>query len=560
MIYDFALNDCPPFAHSDVCVIGAGAAGILVATQLAACGRQVILLEGGGRELEARSQEIYRSELTGRPYAGIYQGRFRTYGGTTTRWIGQIIELDNDDFGVRDWVAGSGWPFAKSELAKFYDRALEFEGLGRPNSDDELIRKALRQDTIDVSPEFALTYSRWCPELNFTRLHEAALRDSERVSIYLHANVVELCLNDAKTAIGGVRVRNFQGREVVVTADSFVVCMGGIETTRLLLQPAGENHAPWQISSVLGRHYQDHICCDGILVEQLSTQPPRSYFGQVEFGGVKYHNKIQLNHAEQKKYRTLNIVGAIGPRRSQQKEKALDTIRAARNVRRGITAREALETVLHLPGIMSQRIHQRIRGESAAWKSLMLSVHSEQLPESKSTLSLSGTRDELGMLRTSLNWVIAKEELHSIRTYVRRAQAIFKSNGLAIVSPPPGFYDDDAVLLAMCKDSCHHMGGTRMSSSPSSGIVDTNLRLHGIANAYVCSSSVFPCSGFSNPTHTLLALAMRLSEHLDCKLRFKSQAASERFLMHRTPEAALPVAVSALSANAESGSAPLFTA
>ena len=58
------------------------------------------------------------------------------------------------------------------------------------------------------------------------------------------------------------------------------------------------------------------------------------------------------------------------------------------------------------------------------------------------------------------------------------------------------------------------MGGMRMSTSDSTGVVDTNLRLHGLANTYICSSAVFPCSGFSNPTHTLLALAIRLSDHL----------------------------------------------
>jgi len=70
-------------------------------------------------------------------------------------------------------------------------------------------------------------------------------------------------------------------------------------------------------------------------------------------------------------------------------------------------------------------------------------------------------------------------------------------------------------FLARCDDSNHHMGGMRMSTSYSTGVVDTNLRLYGLTNTYVCSSAVFPCSGFSNPTHTVLALAVRLSDHLD---------------------------------------------
>ena len=69
-------------------------------------------------------------------------------------------------------------------------------------------------------------------------------------------------------------------------------------------------------------------------------------------------------------------------------------------------------------------------------------------------------------------------------------------------------------FLKRCDDSNHHMGGMRMSPSDTTGVVDPNLRLHGTANTYICSSAVFPSSGFSNPTHTVLALALRLCDHL----------------------------------------------
>src|SRR4051794_1316050 len=104
MLLDFDLSETPAPAHSEVCIIGAGAAGILLATQLAAAGRRVTLLEGGGRLQEAVSQEIYRSEVTGLPHQGIHDGRFRTYGGSTTQWGGQILELDAFDFEPREHV------------------------------------------------------------------------------------------------------------------------------------------------------------------------------------------------------------------------------------------------------------------------------------------------------------------------------------------------------------------------------------------------------------------------------------------------------------------------
>ena len=73
---------------------------------------------------------------------------------------------------------------------------------------------------------------------------------------------------------------------------------------------------------------------------------------------------------------------------------------------------------------------------------------------------------------------------------------------------------DGRAFIARCDDSNHHMGGMRMGREAMSSVVDTMLRLHGTSNCYVCSGAVFPCSGFSNPTHTVLALAVRLADHL----------------------------------------------
>jgi choline dehydrogenase-like flavoprotein len=60
----------------------------------------------------------------------------------------------------------------------------------------------------------------------------------------------------------------------------------------------------------------------------------------------------------------------------------------------------------------------------------------------------------------------------------------------------------------------HHMGTTRMSETPRTGVVDADCRVHGMANLYIASSAVFPTSGFANPTLTILALSLRLADRL----------------------------------------------
>ncbi|QMV17481.1 hypothetical protein GOB94_01210 [Granulicella sp. 5B5] len=525
MLLDFERLDdpVPGLAGQDpanVCIVGAGAAGILLATELAAQGLSVLLLEAGGLDLEARSQNLYRTDQPGLPYSGDTRGRFRTFGGTTTQWGGQILELDSFDFEPRKHVKGSGWPIAKSVLAPFYERALNFEGLRLVEREDHRVWSGLGLGLCDLGPEFRMAYSRWCPERDFAVLNRHMLRDSRWLRVLYHANVTGLVLNDTRSSITGLRIRNYSGREEQVSAGRYIFALGGIEANRLLLQPLEEGTAPWQRNGLLGRNYQDHISLNGIVIRNISTQPVARYFGYATFDTFRYHNKIQLSLAEQAKARTLNVAGTIGPWRKDDpaRDDATVLLREALRKGRRPTAAEWKQAARYVPSIALEATTSRLLGDlpdgGPEWNRTMLTVHCEQSPRSPSSVTLTSDRDALGLLRARVDWQITGHELLTLRTYVKRATEIFAARRFAKVAPPKGFFEDDALVRSMCTDSFHHMGGTRISDSAVEGIVDPNLKLHGIDNAYICSSSVFPSCGYSNPTHTVLALALRLTDHL----------------------------------------------
>ncbi|WP_242618053.1 GMC family oxidoreductase [Edaphobacter modestus] len=497
---------------ADVCIVGAGAAGIVLAVELVRQGKRVLMLEGGGPGIEDASQEPYRSEITGLPHNGVHIGRFRAKGGTTTRWGGQILELDDADFTAREWVPGSGWPFPKQELAPYYARAIALEGLARATLSDEAVWRELNLQSPFFT-ELEPFFSRWCPEPDFSRLHRNLLENSSQVDLWLHANAIALVREGPK--ILGVKTRTLSGIETIFRADRFVFALGGIESCRFFLQPE-EAEKPWNRSGLLGRHFQDHIIAPAATLEPLNAATFHNIFDNIFHRGFKYQPKLRLSPSVQAQQRTLNVAAMIlykGDTEAIAGQLKITARKLLGGKWRQASSSELFALLRHSPLLARQiyRYSVKHRAYVAPRSRIELGVHTEQDPLSRSSITLSETRDSLGMLRTRLDWHVSNNEIDSIRAFVKVAQRSLSS--IARVVPDPDLDSYDRFRLK-CGDNYHHMGGMRVSSSPSDGVVDLNLRLHGMENGYVCSAAVYPNSGFSNPTHTLLALAVRLADHL----------------------------------------------
>jgi choline dehydrogenase-like flavoprotein len=522
----------PPLA-AGVCIVGAGAAGISLAVELASRGVGVTLLESGGLTIEPATQALYECEVSGLRHRGINTGRFRVLGGTTTKWGGQILPLDSQDFDRRSWVAGSGWPISKSVLTPCYRRALELEGLGKVLPDDGDVWKAIRVPAPDFGDAITPFFSRWCPEPDFSRIFETQLTGSSRIAVLLHANVCEILLGDNRQTIAGLRCRTLGGREVKVTADSYVFCMGGIETARMLMQPlANQARAPWNESGLTGRYFHDHIDSTLIEVHPRSKSQLHRWFDNIYHAGFKYHPKLRLSANEQKRLGCLSI-GATFEFLTKKSERLAEFRESAKRFRRGLLrVGEALRLARHVPDaglLIRQALRFKFQGRAynPDDAGIFLRVHCEQAPESDSRITLIPDRDAMGLLKARLCWRIGDLETATIRHFAHAVGQVFSRTHFAEISIFPGLEDAGPALMERLDDSNHHMGATRMADSWREGVVNSDLRLFGVRNGYVCSSSVFPSGGFSNPTHTLIALAARLAEHLADQLKRGCAPASD---------------------------------
>jgi choline dehydrogenase-like flavoprotein len=493
----------------DICVIGAGAAGLMLANELIRSGKRVLLLEGGGlRRWERRSQALNKTNIIGLPYAGAHSGRFRNFGGSTTAWAGQILKLEQIDFQTRDWVPGSGWPVSRAELEPYYAQAIEMERADDLLQDDAEVWHALGADHSKVTEALSISFSRYCPERKFARLFETQMRSDANLVVALHANACELLFDEDGESVTSVRCRTITGMEKRLSAESFVLCMGGIESSRFLLNQAV---APWNRSGMVGRHFQDHIHCFAADVLDARVDEPNWPYGPWRVHG-KYLPKINLMPSAQQRLKTLNVSGMI-----EYDTGVFQALRTAVLLLAGplsaVEVGKLGQLIPMIPSILLEHfLTKRKPNYVLPWAKLKLSVYAEQSPLSASQISLSDRRDAIGLRQCNLDWKISTEELHTIRTYVETAKQAFEQNGIARIIPDPALYEDE--IRFKCRDCFHHMGGTRMASTASDGVVDINLRLFGTRNAYVCSTSVFPSSGFASPTHTLIALAARLARHL----------------------------------------------
>jgi choline dehydrogenase-like flavoprotein len=139
-----------------------------------------------------------------------------------------------------------------------------------------------------------------------------------------------------------------------------------------------------------------------------------------------------------------------------------------------------------------------------------IDVMAEQAPSAASRIRLGRRRDRLGMPITVLDWQISDFDLESVRRTIQIFGDHVRAAGVgAVIStmetkkPPPAVFGN-----------WHHMGTTRMHPDPVHGVVDEQCRVHELDNLYIAGGSVFPTGGYANPALTVVALALRLSDHL----------------------------------------------
>ncbi|MDH3902675.1 MAG: FAD-dependent oxidoreductase, partial [Xanthomonadales bacterium] len=260
MLIDLEAASEDTLLDTEVCIVGAGAAGVALARDLMKAGRDVCLLEAGGMDYDEQTQALTKGNITGMEYYELDHSRLRFFGGTTNIWGGRSIPLDRIDFEKRDWVPHSGWPITLDDLQPFYKTAHDSLELGDydygPGNWDKLKLRPVNFDPKKISHRF------WrFDELKerFNNQRSADLIRAKNVQIFLHANLVGLQATENASAITHLDARSLGGRKLQVRARHFVLACGGIENARLLLMSDSvENNGIGNKFDQVGRYFMEH--------------------------------------------------------------------------------------------------------------------------------------------------------------------------------------------------------------------------------------------------------------------------------------------------------------
>jgi choline dehydrogenase-like flavoprotein len=498
--------------EGDICIIGAGAAGIGMALEWLNTPYKVILLEGGGFEYDDRVQNLFKGRTTGQKYYPLKSSRLHYFGGTTAHWGGFCAIFDPLSYRKRDWVNESGWPFDEHEMDGFYRRAQQTLDIPDYNFDTAYWLKKhpyLKPLPLDKNIFWSKIWRYRVPSARrFGTDYRDVIVKSKNVHLYTYANATEIKANEHVSAISEVTVKNYAGKEHSVRARHFVMACCAIQNSRLLL--ASNKQAPAGIGNdndLVGRYFMENAEIKSGELWLKERSELRFYIRNPE---PNLRAELALTAEEQSRLRILNGMLSFTPLERARKIPPFISSWTSDDPRE---ARKKIAEIYDKADEKGNVISRMF--EKNGYESFEITLKQEQAPNPLSRVTLDTELDELGVPRPVLNWAFTSLEKESARTIYKLLGQQVGIAGIGRVKLYEELRDDkDNSMPASTSGGWHHMGTTRISTDPKKGVVDANCKVHGIGNLFIASSSCFPNGGAVNPTFTIVALSIRLADHL----------------------------------------------
>lgn len=487
MWIDLNTVEQSPFSDEyDACICGSGPAGMAVAQKLIAKGARILMLEAGGMEPTVESQDIYQGESIGPlTYYGVEACRLRYFGGTSNHWTGLCGLFNPIDFEDRDIWDLPGWPISYDDTYSRLEDAMAFLDLEQGSL-------AQREEKSWFSNRFRPAGYAFSKPTRVGEKFEAPLKEASNAHVAINANVTGLQLSESGSRIANLTVQNYSNQSFTISAKHFVLAFGALENARFLLNAQkGHKGAAGAGHEMVGRCFMEHF---GVTLGR---------FIPTDSSLAKRPDFLLLNPLDD--IATKRGLGSSAVTMTPGgKPSFYGRLAPLRRMSRNITCSN---------DVLLQRA--RAKNDIICDGDGMVTTIMEQTPNMLSRITLDDSKtDQFKQARLQLDWRITEQDQKTVYGMAEELGIALAENGLARLRIADDVRDGSADLGF----HCHQMGTTRMSIDPRHGVVNTNSTVHGIENLHIGGSSVFSTGGGVNPTLTIVALALRLGDHLASKL------------------------------------------
>ena len=524
MILDAAEFDGVKRFNTDVCIIGGGVSGLVLARELLSEKRDVMVIEAGDVDFNSVTQQSYAAEILPPGFPDTTKTRLKMLGGSSNHWENSVERLDPIDFEKRDWVPDSGWPISYSEIEPYYKIAEDYCSVGADGYDPEYWMEELGFENICKSSEdveLAVAKSA-LPPTRFYEKYKPDLEAGQNLRIILNASAVGATFDRSNRTIKSIDFKSTGESVHRINAKIFCLCAGGIENARLLLSLNEKNNdAMGNGFSNVGRYLMEHPVVRAAHFYPLNCQKLHDVFNGLVDRGRIIKSRLKLTDSCQRKNQTNNLRFYMAPQGEIVMSHGIASSHAlVESFKQGQWpdhfGKHLVNILTDMDSIIGamQRDGETVIGvpNGDSFSGYQSIAMIEQTPDRENKVVLGKDLDNFGMKKIRIDWRVT--DLDRSLTWkslgiVSRDEALNRIGRFRLLRER-----EIRIWGNQMGYSAHHIGTTRMHNSEKNGVVNSNCLIYGTRNFYIAGSSIFPTGGHVPPTLTIVALTVRLADFL----------------------------------------------
>ena len=458
------------FNNFPVAIFGTGPAGITAALELEKKNIKCLLIEAGDENYSKTSQAFYKGKVIGDQITDLSSNRLRQLGGTSGIWGGWSKPMEKYNFDL--------WPLKANDLDSYSKKACKILDINY-----QFRRSSLNKFFNQIEFQYS--------KVRFAHKYKKHIKNSNNILLVLNTQLSHFIGHNNNTEYA-VCISNKVTKRV--STKYFILACGGIENSRILLWTRKKNQGFIDDDLPIGKYWMNHpwiLGGAGIINKKKLKKKLENHFLEYE-GPLHFAAKEELINSKK-------ILSAAIYMNAKEDTKIY---------------KEIIKNILCVAPEYGKKIAHMVSKKSLKCGNIFM--HVEDAPNENNRIILDKEKDELGIPSVKLFYKTSEYSLKTAKLFLEEFGNLCVKDDIGRIAIKDSIYNLEAIKLL--GPTCHHMGGTRMGINKFNSVVNKDLKVHNINNLYVSGSSNFVTGGYTNPTYTIVQLAIRLAEKINERL------------------------------------------